>query len=121
MAKQEHPGARGLTPNSSWAPSAPARLGNLISLCVERFTAALDGVAPALDQVSFAMIGLGDRAYEPYYQTAAERLRDRLTSFGGREAVAMLEVDGAPSPAHLTRARKWATGLAKEFAVTGRV
>jgi len=81
------------------------------------FTAGLDTLAPALGHLAFAVVGLGDRGYEPYYQTAAERLRDRLSALGAREATAMLEIDGAPAPAHLARAREWTSGLASRFVI----
>jgi sulfite reductase alpha subunit-like flavoprotein len=83
------------------------------------FASALDAVTPALDGVAFGVVGLGDRAYEPFYQTAAERMRNSLGSLGARELVPILEVDGAPTPAHLSRARMWATGLAEAFAAVG--
>ena len=48
------------------------------------FAEALEAVRPALDGVAFGVVGLGDRDYDPYYQTAALRLRDLLATWARR-------------------------------------
>ncbi len=80
------------------------------------FATALDRLAPALSELTFAIVGLGDRAYEPFYQTAAQRLSDRLESLGARRAVSPLEVDGPVTAGVLNAARDWAASLAGELA-----
>ena len=76
------------------------------------FAAALDAVAPDLGGLTFGIAGLGDRAYEPFYQVAAVRLAVAFAELGARPALEPLEVDGPVTPTILARAREWADELA---------
>jgi MioC protein len=80
------------------------------------FAEALDAVAPDLSRLAFGVVGLGDRDYDPFYQTAARRLDARLAAFGARRALPPHEIDGGPSPADVAGACEWAERLAAVFA-----
>jgi MioC protein len=80
------------------------------------FADALAALAPDLHGLAFAVVGLGDRDYHPYYQTAAYRLADALAALGADAVAPLLEVDGVPAPAHFEAARVWAVDLAARFA-----
>lgn len=80
------------------------------------FAEALDAVAPDLGHLAYGVVGLGDRDYHPYYQTAARRLDDRLASLGARRALPAHEIDGGPTPADVAAAADWAERLAEAFA-----
>lgn len=82
------------------------------------FEEALPGVAPDLARVSFGIIGLGDRDYHPYYQTAAIWLGERLQEYGATEARAMHEIDGTPTPDDVAAALTWTDAIAEAFAQT---
>lgn len=83
------------------------------------FAESLEAVRPDLDGVAFGVVGLGDRDYDPYYQTAAHRLADLLEELGARRAIEMHEIDGGPTPADIEGALVWAERLATAFAGTG--
>ena len=80
------------------------------------FAEALEAVRPDLAAVRFGVCGLGDRDYDPYYQTAAERLVDLLTSSGATEVRPLHEIDGGPTEADIAGAVAWATECAQAFA-----
>ena len=79
------------------------------------FADALEAVRPDLSGVRFGVVGLGDRDYDPYYQTAAHRLADLLRACGGAEAAPLWEIDGGPTPADVAGAEAWAERLAASF------
>lgn len=83
------------------------------------FVDALDALAPDLAHLAFGVVGLGDRDYEPYYQTAARRLDARLADLGARRALPMHEIDGGPTAADVAGAVAWAERLAAAFAGVG--
>jgi len=72
------------------------------------FAEALEAVRPDLDGASFSVCGLGDRDYDPYYQTAAFKLIGLLTTSGAREIVPLHDIDGGPSEADIAGAVGWA-------------
>lgn len=80
------------------------------------FTEALDAVAPDLSHLAFGVVGLGDRDYAPFYQTAAQRLDAHLEALGAHRAAGMHEIDGGPTPADVAGAGAWAERLAAAFA-----
>ena len=80
------------------------------------FAEALPAVAPDLSGAAFGIIGLGDRDYEPYYQTAALWLADRLREFGAREAAPLHEIDGIPAARDIEAALGWTDRIAEAFA-----
>ena len=80
------------------------------------FVEALDAVRPDLSGVRFGVCGLGDRDYDPYYQTAALRLADLLRQCGAAEAAPLHDIDGGPTPADVAGAVAWAVRCAEAFA-----
>ena len=80
------------------------------------FMAAFAELAPDLDHLTAGVVGLGDRDYEPVYQTAARRLEGRLADFGARLPLALHEIDGGPSPAQVDAAADWAERWAATLA-----
>ena len=82
------------------------------------YTEALDGLAPDLSGLAFGVVGLGDRDYDPFYQTASRRLDARLAELGATRAAATHEIDGGPTPAQIEDACAWATGLAEAFSAS---
>ena len=100
--------------NPLWLDAARNGLADaeLREVAVTCFTTALDAVAPDLGGLTFGIAGLGDRAYEPFYQVAAVRLAVAFAELGARPAVEPLEIDGAVSPTNLGRARSWADEVA---------
>ena len=83
------------------------------------YVETLEALAPDLVGLAFGVIGLGDRDYDPFYQTAALRLDALLEALGARRASVPCEIDGGPTDAHLDDARAWATRLAAAFGVEG--
>ena len=84
------------------------------------FAESLESLDLDLGHLGFGVCGLGDRDYDPYYQTAAHRLRDLLTARGATEAAPLHDIDGGPTPADLDGAVAWLDGLAAAFAATDR-
>lgn len=82
------------------------------------FEESLPVVAPDLEGVSFGIIGLGDRDYHPFYQTAAIWLGERLKEYGATEAASLHEIDGTPTPEDLQAALSWTDRIAEAFAET---
>ena len=80
------------------------------------FAEALEAVRPDLGGVAVGVVGLGDRDYDPYYQTAAVRLRDLLLDLGATEAAPLWDIDGGPTPADVAGAEAWAERCARAFA-----
>lgn len=80
------------------------------------FVESLDAVRPDLSGVQFGVCGLGDRDYDPYYQTAALRLVELMAQCGATEAVGYHDIDGGPTPAHIEGAVAWAVQCAQAFA-----
>ena len=80
------------------------------------YVESLEAVRPDLAGLQFGIVGLGDRDYDPYYQTAALHLDALLTSCGARAAVPMHEIDGVPTPADVAGAVAWAERCASAFA-----
>jgi flavodoxin len=76
----------------------------------------LEALAPDLSGLAFGVVGLGDRDYDPFYQTAALRLDALLESLGARRAAPVCEIDGGPTAAHVDGARAWAAACARSFA-----
>lgn len=80
------------------------------------FTEALEALAPDLHHLAYGIVGLGDRDYAPYYQTAARRLDAYLERLGGVRAAPLHEIDGGPTAADVEGACAWAETLAEAFA-----
>jgi sulfite reductase alpha subunit-like flavoprotein len=80
------------------------------------FFEALTALAPPLGHLAYGLVALGDRDYEPYYQTAAYRLAGALDALGAHRARTMHEIDGVPTPTDVAGAAAWALGLAEAFA-----
>ena len=80
------------------------------------FAEALPAVAPDLGGLAFGIIGLGDRDYEPYYQTAALWLAERLREYGATAAAPLHEIDGIPSADDIDAALAWTDRIAEVFA-----
>ena len=80
------------------------------------FVESLEAVRPDLSGVRFGVCGLGDRDYDPYYQTAALRLADLLRQCGAAEAAPLHDIDGGPTPAQIEGAVAWAVECAQAFA-----
>ena len=72
------------------------------------FMAAFADLAPDLGHLTAGVIGLGDRDYDPVYQTAALRLAGRLAAFGARLPLPLHEIDGGPTAAQIDAAADWA-------------
>lgn len=79
------------------------------------FFESLVAVAPDLSGMAYGVIGLGDHLYDPYFQTAAYRLADRLEALGARRALAPFEIDKGPSPQDLEGAQAWALRCVAAF------
>ncbi|GAB5535699.1 MAG: hypothetical protein Rubg2KO_19480 [Rubricoccaceae bacterium] len=80
------------------------------------YVESLETVHPDLAHVQFGIVGLGDRDYDPYYQTAAYHLDGLLARCGANRAVAIHEIDGVPTPEDMDRAAEWAEQCAAAFA-----
>ena len=80
------------------------------------FAEMLPSVAPDLAGAAFGIIGLGDRVYEPYYQTAALHLDEMLRGFGAQRVAEMLEIEGVPASADLDASGAWTERIAEAFA-----
>lgn len=80
------------------------------------FVESLEAVGPDLSGLRFGVCGLGDRDYDPYYQTAAEKLVGLLRQSGATEAQPLHDIDGGPSPADVGGAVAWAVRCAEAFA-----
>jgi len=80
------------------------------------YAETLEALAPDLSHLAFGVVGLGDRDYDPFYQTASRRLDSLLESFGGHRAASNHEIDGGPTPAQIEDARAWAETCARHFA-----
>ena len=80
------------------------------------YVEALDAVRPPLAGLRFGIVGLGDRDYDPYYQTAALNLDGLLRACGAHPALPMHEVDGVPTAADVEAACRWAEACAAAFA-----
>jgi len=80
------------------------------------FSEALEAVRPDLAGVRFGVCGLGDHDYDPYYQTAAEKLIDLLTDCGAAEVRPLHDIDGGPTPEDVAGAVAWACECAEAFA-----
>ena len=80
------------------------------------YVESLEAVQPDLSHLRFGIIGLGDRDYDPYYQTAAYHLNDLLTGCGAQCAVPMHEIDGVPTPEIVDGAMAWSERCAAAFA-----
>ncbi len=80
------------------------------------FAEALEAVRPDLSGVRFGVCGLGDRDYDPYYQTAALRLVELLTEAGAVEAQPLWDIDGGPTAGDVAGAVAWAARCAAAFA-----
>ena len=81
------------------------------------FVDALDALRPDLSGVAFGVVGLGDRDYDPYYQTAAHRLAELFRACGAEEAIPVCEIDGGPTADDVADAEAWATRCAEAFAM----
>ena len=79
------------------------------------YVEALEALQPDLAGLAFGVVGLGDRDYDPFYQTAARRLDGLLEAFGARRCAIRCEIDGGPTPADVAAAQAWATALAEAF------
>ncbi len=79
------------------------------------YVEALEGLAPDLSALAFGVVGLGDRDYDPFYQTAARRLDGMLEALGATRSAEPCEIDGGPTPADIAATQVWATGLARAF------
>lgn len=79
------------------------------------FYDALTTVQPDLAKVSYAMIGLGDHDYDPFYLTANYKLAEALEACGATADVELLDIDGTPKPRHMKTAKDWALRVAELF------
>lgn len=79
------------------------------------FFESLLAIKPSLDGVRFGVVGLGDRSYEPFYQSAAFRMRDALLQLGAEEVVPILEIEGVPGTLEFHAAEEWTRGVAERF------
>lgn len=77
------------------------------------FWESLLEVEPDCSGMRYAIVALGDRLYDPYYQVAAYRLAERLEALGASRAVETYEIDGAVRPSHREEIREWANRFAK--------
>lgn len=82
------------------------------------YVESLEAVRPNLNHLQFGIVGLGDRDYDPYYQTAALHLDALLTECGAHAATAMHEIDGVPTDDDVAGAVVWAERCASAFAET---
>ena len=80
------------------------------------FAESLEAVRPELAGARFGVCGLGDRDYDPFYQTAAVKLVDLLTACGAAEVRPLHDIDGGPSADDVAGAVAWATACAQAFA-----
>lgn len=80
------------------------------------FAEALEAVQPDLSDARFAVCGLGDRDYDPFYQTAAENLIELLGACGATESVPLHDIDGGPTAEDIEGAVAWARRCAAAFA-----
>lgn len=80
------------------------------------FYESLTALEPDLSTLAYGLVGLGDRDYHPYYQTAAYRLADTLDALGAHRALGPHEIDGTPKPDDVADARAWALRLAAALA-----
>ena len=80
------------------------------------YVESMEAIQPDLAHVQFGIVGLGDRDYEPYYQTAAYHLDKLLTQCGATPALAMHEIDGVPTSEDIEEAMGWAEQCAAAFA-----
>jgi flavodoxin len=76
----------------------------------------LTALAPDLAHLAVGVVGLGDRDYDPFYQTAALRLLDTLTGYGAHAIGPLYDIDSPPTPPVLDAARAWADRAADAFA-----
>ncbi|MEO0556993.1 MAG: flavodoxin family protein [Bacteroidota bacterium] len=80
------------------------------------YVESLEAVQPDLAHIQYGIVGLGDRDYDPYYQTAALHLDGLLRAYGATCAVPMHEIDGGPTPEDFDQSVAWAEGCATAFA-----
>ena len=80
------------------------------------YAESLDAIRPDLEGVRFGIVGLGDRDYDPYYQTAAHNLDALLRDCGAVRALEMHEIDGVPTASDVAKACGWAEACAAAFA-----
>jgi len=80
------------------------------------FVDALESVSADLHGVRFAVCGLGDRDYDPYYQTAGYRLADLFRQRGAEEVAPFHDIDGGPTADDVAGAVAWAETVAAAFA-----
>ena len=80
------------------------------------FAESLESLDLDLGHLGFGVCGLGDRDYDPFYQTAAYRLRDLLAERGATEAAPVHAIDGGPTAGDVDGARAWVETLAAAFA-----
>lgn len=80
------------------------------------YAESLEAVHPDLSDLRFGIVGLGDRDYEPYYQTAAIHLDALLRACGATQALAMHEIDGVPTQEDIAAAVAWGERCAAAFA-----
>ena len=80
------------------------------------FYDALTALGPSLDHLAYGVVGLGDRDYAPYYQTAAYRLVNTLDGLGAHRVIDVHEVEGVPGPRTLEAAEAWALQCGHAFA-----
>lgn len=80
------------------------------------FYDALTVLAPDLKGIAYGLVGLGDRDYDPFYQTAAYRLDGTLQELGARRLLDLHEIDGTPKRRDLEAAEAWAIRMAEAFA-----
>jgi sulfite reductase alpha subunit-like flavoprotein len=79
------------------------------------FWESFEEVEPDCSRLSYGIVGLGDRLYDPYYQVAVYRLADRLDALGARRAIDHYEIDGQVRPSHRAAIRRWASRCARAF------
>lgn len=80
------------------------------------FYDALTGVRPNLSALRFAMVGLGDHDYDPYFLTANHQLASTLRELRATEIARMFEIDGIPRNRQLADVENWTRQLVTAFA-----
>jgi flavodoxin len=85
----------------------------------EPFSRALEARAPDLAGKRFAICGLGDRDYEPFYCAAAHAFAALFAKLGAVEAEPMFEFDGDPRRSAIEDAQQWVLAFATHSACVG--
>lgn len=80
------------------------------------FWDALTELRPDCSHLSFGIVALGDRRYQPYYQLAAYRLAAFLQGLGAAQVTDPFEIDGPLRRSHRRNLRRWTRACLAAFA-----